>query len=308
MAVTESAESAAARARREHLLPLAAALVTVVLWASAFVGIRSAGSDLSPGSLALGRLLVGSLVLGVLTLARRERRPPRSAVPAIVLCGLLWFATYNLALNAAERRVDAGTAAMLVNVGPILIAILAGLFLKEGFPPRLFAGCAVAFAGVAIIGLASAGSAPSAGTGTLLCLLAACAYAAGMIVQKGVLRSVSALQTTFLCCLVGTAACLPFAPGLVDQLRVAPASSIGWMIYLGAVPTAIAFTTWAYALARTNAGILGVSTYLAPPIAIVLGWAALGEVPATFAFLGGALCFAGVAISRRRGRRETAEP
>jgi drug/metabolite transporter (DMT)-like permease len=287
------------RAQRDRLLPLLAALVTVVLWASAFVGIRSAGDDFSPGALALGRLLVGSLVLGVFALARREHRPPSNAVPGIIACGLLWFAVYNLALNAAERRVDAGTAAMLVNVGPILIAILAGLFLHEGFPRRLFIGCAVAFAGVTIIGLASAGAAPSAGTGALLCLLAACAYACGMLFQKVVLRSVSALQTTFLCCLVGAASCLPFVTRLLDEIRVAPASSIGWVLYLGAVPTAIAFTTWAYALARTNAGLLGVSTYLAPPIAILLGWAALDEVPVTVAFLGGALCVVGVAISRR---------
>jgi drug/metabolite transporter (DMT)-like permease len=45
-------------------LALAAALVTVVLWASAFVGIRAAAVDLSPGSIALGRLIVGSLSLG----------------------------------------------------------------------------------------------------------------------------------------------------------------------------------------------------------------------------------------------------
>jgi drug/metabolite transporter (DMT)-like permease len=285
--------------RRERLLPLGAALVTVVLWASAFVGIRAAGNDLSPGSLALGRLLIGSLVLGALALARHQQRPPKRVAPGIVLCGLLWFAAYNVALNAAEQRVDAGTAAMLVNVGPILIAILAGLVLREGFPRRLFFGCAVAFAGVTIIGLASAGTGPSAGTGALLCLLAAGAYSGGMIIQKGVLRSVSALQTTFLCCLVGAAACLPFAPRLIDELGLAPASTIAWLIYLGAFPTAIAFTTWAYALARTDAGLLGVSTYLAPPIAIMLGWAALGEVPATLAFLGGALCVAGVAISRR---------
>lgn len=286
-------------ARRERLLPLAAALVTVVLWASAFVGIRAAGNDLSPGALALGRLLIGSLVLGAVAFARREKRPPRRVVPGIILCGLLWFGVYNVALNTAERRVDAGTAAMLVNVGPILIAILAGLILHEGFPRRLFHGCAVAFAGVTIIGLASAGAAPAAGTGALLCLLAAGAYAGGMIAQKVILRSVSALQTTFLCCLVGAVACSPFAPRLVDEISVAPSSTIAWVIYLGAFPTAIAFTTWAYALARTNAGLLGVSTYLAPPIAIVLGWAVLGETPATLAFLGGALCFAGVAISRR---------
>ena len=48
---------------------LIAALVTVVLWASAFVGIRSAGRTLSPGPLTLGRLLVGTVVLALIAAA-----------------------------------------------------------------------------------------------------------------------------------------------------------------------------------------------------------------------------------------------
>ena len=59
---------------------------------------------------------------------------------------------YFAALNAGEALVDAGTAAMLVNVGPILIAMFAGLFLGEGFPPRLVVGSAIAFAGTLVIG------------------------------------------------------------------------------------------------------------------------------------------------------------
>lgn len=51
-------------ARRAELLAAAAATVTVVLWASAFVSIRSAGEAYSPGALALGRLLAGALTLG----------------------------------------------------------------------------------------------------------------------------------------------------------------------------------------------------------------------------------------------------
>ena len=50
--------------RREELLALAAALVTVALWASAFVGIRSASHHLSPGALAFGRLTIASVALG----------------------------------------------------------------------------------------------------------------------------------------------------------------------------------------------------------------------------------------------------
>lgn len=121
-------------------LALGAALVTVVLWASAFVGIRALAEDVSPGVLALGRLAIGSLALTLIVALRRPAMPPRRTLPLIVAVGVLWFGGYNLALNAAEREVDAGTAAMLVNIGPILIAVFGGLFLGEGFPARLFAG------------------------------------------------------------------------------------------------------------------------------------------------------------------------
>jgi drug/metabolite transporter (DMT)-like permease len=264
-------------ARRERSLALIAALVTVTLWASAFVGIRSAGRDLSPGALTLARLLVGSVALGALVIARREPLPARRDLPAIALCGLLWFGLYNLTLNAAERRVDAGTAAMLVNVSPILLAIMAGLILREGFPRALLGGCMVAFAGVLVIGFATSEHGVHGAWGAVLCLIAALAYSGAVVAQKPLLSRNSALQVTFAACAVGALACSPFAPALVHDVGRADGSAIAWAIYLGAFPTAVAFTTWAYALARTTAGRMGSTTYLVPPLVIVLGWAILGD-------------------------------
>ena len=80
------------------------------------------------------------------------------------------------------------------------------------------------------------------------------------------------------------------------------------MVYLGVVPTAIAFMTWADALARTTAGRMGSTTYLVPPIAILMGWAILGETPPGLAYLGGALCLAGVALATRRRRPASGQP
>lgn len=285
--------------RNESLMAWGAALVTVVLWASAFVGIRAAGEDLSPGALSLARLLVGSVTLGAVVLIRRERLPARRDLPAIALCGVLWFGLYNVVLNAAERLVDAGTAAMVVNVGPILIAIFAGSLLGEGFPRSLFTGCAVAFAGVVVIGLATSGRGLDASLGALLCLVAALAYAGGVVTQKPLLKRVSALQVTWLACGVGAISCLPFAPTLFREFGEADASVVGWAVYLGVFPTAVAFTTWAYALSRTTAGRMGATTYLVPPLAVLMGWIILGETPPVFALLGGALCLVGVAVSRR---------
>ena len=278
---------------------LAAAGVTVVLWASAFIGIRAAGRDLSAGPLTLGRLLVAALALGVLIGVTRARLPPRADVPRLLVCGLLWFGAYNVLLNAAEQRIDAGTAAMLVNVGPVLIALLAGVLLKEGFPRTLVAGCAIAFGGAVVIGLATSERGVDAGWGAALCVAAAAAYAGGVVAQKPLLERTSGLQITFLACVIGATACLPFAPTLVRELGEAPGGAVAWTVYLGIVPTAIGFTTWAYALKRTTAGKLGATTYLVPPITVLMGWAVLGETPPALALAGGALCLAGVAVTRR---------
>jgi drug/metabolite transporter (DMT)-like permease len=298
--------TAASRLSGRRGLTVGAVGLTVALWASAFVAIRYADRSLSPGALALGRLLVGSLALGLLVLIRREPLPGRRDLAGIAICGVLWFGVYNVALNAAETRIDAGTAAMLVNVGPILIAIFAGVILHEGFPPRLFAGCLVSFAGAVLIGVATSRHGLHEILGAVLCLVAAFAYAGGVVAQKPVLRFSSPLMVTWLACTIGTVSCLPYAPTLVRQIGQAGGSTIAWTIYLGVAPTAIGFVTWAYALARTTAGKMGSTTYLVPPLALLFGWAFLGEVPPFLVLPGGVLCLAGVAIARTGGRRPRA--
>ncbi len=299
---TREETSAATVAVGTDVAALAAGLVTVTAWGSAFVGIRAAGETLSPGALALGRLIVSLAILGTVAAVRRERLPARRDLLWIATFGVLWLAVYSVALNEAERRVDAGTAAMLVNTGPILIAIFAGIFLREGFPPGLFAGCAVAFCGVVVIAFATAQSGARSGLGVVLCIVAAFAYAVAVVVQKPVLARVSAFQVTWIGLAAATIACLPFAPALATEAANADAGTIAWIVYLGAVPTALGFATWGFALRRTSAGRMGSLTYLAPPIAIVLGWAVLGETPPWLAAAGGALCLAGVALARSRPR------
>ena len=274
--------------------------VTIVAWASAFIVIRGTGPHFSGGGLALGRLVVGTILLGVVALlGRRWVRPNRREWLLIVGFGVLWFGAYNVALNIAEQTLDAGTTAMIVNIGPILIALGAGVFLREGIPKWLAIGAGVAFLGVLLIGFGSGGGS-FANVGVLWCLLAALTYAAGVLFQKPVLKRLPNAQVTWLGCAIGMLVCLPFAGDLVAGIRDAPPEAILGVIYLGAVPTALGFSTWAYALSRMPAGQLGVSTYIVPPLAIVMGLIFFGEVPAIIAIVGGAICLVGVALSRRR--------
>jgi drug/metabolite transporter (DMT)-like permease len=278
--------------------PLAAALVSICLWSSAYVGIRAATRTIAPGALALGRLTIGSVLLGMLLARRGAIRPTRRELALLCLAGFLWFGLYNVALNTAERVVDAGTAAMVVNIAPLMIMALAALFLKEHLTRGLLIGGAVAFLGVICIGLATrSGDAPW--WGVLLCVVATTASAGGVVAEKPVLARVSALQVTWICCVIGALCCLPYAPRLVHDVRTAATGDLAWMAYLGVFPTSVAFTCWAYALARGTASRLAALAYLVPPITIGMSWFILGEVPKLVAVLGGALCLAGVIFARR---------
>lgn len=297
---------------RRAWLPVAAVVVTLLLWASAFVAIRHLGHDFSAGSLSLGRLAVGAVALGAVALSRGVPRPSGRDWLSLVVIGVLWFGVYNLALNQGERHVDAGTAAMLIQVSPVLIALFATLFLGERFTAWLGVGLGLAFAGVVLIGLSQPGGASTGSTteiaGVGLCLLAALVYSISLVVQKPLVARLSALHVTWLACTIGAIACLPFAGQLVHDTAHATASDVWWVIYLGVFPTAIAFTTYAYALKQMTASSLGITTYLVPPLTILLGWLFLGEVPPTMAYAGGALALVGVAVARRKPRARQVAP
>lgn len=282
--------------------PVAAIGVTLVLWASAFVAIRHLGRDVTPGALSLGRLLIAAVVLSALLARAPRNRFTRNELLLMVGCGVAWFGIYNLALNDSERRIDAATAAMVVQVGPILIAFLAALFLGERLTGWLLLGMAIAFGGVVVIGSAMRGDGGSDLDGVLLALLAAATYAIGVVCQKVLLRRLSGLEVTCYACWIGALVCLPWAGDLVDVVQHGDASTLWWIAYLGVFPTAIAFSTWAFALRHTDAGKQSLTTFLVPAIATVMAWVLLDEVPPGLAFVGGALCVVGVLVTRRKPR------
>ncbi len=212
---------------------------------------------------------------------------------------MLWFGIYNVALNQGEHHVDAGTSAMLIQISPVLIAVLATVFLGERFTLWLGIGLVLAFAGVVLIGVSQPGWAQRPRGRAALP-----ARRLGLLGRPGraeaLVSRLSALHVTWLACTVGAVACLPFAGQLVDGTRDASTSDIWWVVYLGLFPTAIAFSTYAFALRHMTASSLGITTYLVPPLTILMGWLFLDETPPGMAYVGGALALVGVAVARRR--------
>lgn len=285
-------------------LPLAAVATTLVLWASAFVGIRHLGGTITAGPLSLGRLLVMVVALGAyIALKGGFRLPTRREWPLIVLGGVAWLGVYNLALNESERRIDAATSALVVQIGPIVVALVAGIFLGERLHRWVLVGTAVGFAGVVLIGRASSSGGHGDWIGVLLSVVAALTFAVGVLTQKKLLGSMSALLMTFWYAVMGLVICLPWSGRLVHTVATVPGSDLAWIVYLGLFPSALAFVTWAYALSHADAGKFAQSTFLVPFITALMAWLLLDEVPPALTFVGGALCILGVLITRRQPRR-----
>lgn len=283
-------------------LPITAGAITLVMWASAFVVIRHVAHDVSPGALGAGRLLVAALVVAPLVLRRGWVRPNGREWALLALGGVGWFGVYNLALNAGERYVDAGTAAMIIQIGPVIVALLAVPLFGERLHAWLLAGMVVGFAGVAVIARGSSTDADASLLGVALVVLAAAMYAVGVLTQKILLRRLPSVQVVFVSFLTGALICLPFSgdlPGIVAD----GGAELWWIVYLGVLPTAVAFTTWAYALTHTDAGALSLTTFLVPGIATLVAWLTIDEVPPSLTFLGGALAIVGVLMTRRKPRQ-----
>lgn len=289
--------------RTSQPLLVAAATTTVILWASAFIGIRATGEYFQPGSLALLRMLVGSAALGIVVAVTGFKAPPRKHLPLLVVWGVAWFGIYNVALNAAELSIDAGTASMIVNIAPLIIVLLGGLFLGERFPRTLVIGAPLSFIGVVLIGAQSMAQGHVQALGVALAFVAAILYAGAALLQKRLLAHVDATTMTWLGAIAGTVALLPWTGQMISDLQSAPAGATWGVVYLGVFPTAVAFTTWAFVLKHTTAGKTAATTYVIPAIALLMSWALLGEVPTVLMLVGGLLCILGVVITRIHPRR-----
>ena len=284
---------------RIPLKVLLAIIGTVLAWSSAFVVIRAVLPVFAPGELAFLRQLVAVPLLAVWMIGQKWLWPTVREWVLIAIFGLTWFSIYIVALNTAEQTIDAGTASFIVNIGPLLIAVGAFLFLGEKLSRNLLAGALIALAGVGLIAWGTSSSDRVDLVGLLWALVATVTYAVGVLTQKPALARLSSNQVTFLGAAIALIPLFWWAPEAFAHAQTAPAEAIVGAIWLGAIPTALGFGLWGYALKRMPAGRLGVSTYVVPPLVIVESAILLGEWPHPIAIVGGLIALTGVWWSRR---------
>jgi drug/metabolite transporter (DMT)-like permease len=300
MATDTATVSLSQSARRGYTFALVLG-ATLLLWSSAFVGIRYAVRYYPPGSLALLRFLVASLLFAVYVRASgRTSTSPASLRDrlGILVLGATGVFGYHVALNFGEITVSAGTASLLVNTTPLFTVLLAALFLGERLSRAAGLGMAVACTGAVLISFGAA-EGYTLDRGALLVLLAAAIQAVYFTLQKPLLTRFGALDLTARSIWCGCLLLLVFLPELVATFSTAPLSATLVVVLLGIGPSAAAYLTWAHIVSRTSVSQAVGYLYLVPALALVMGFLALDEVPSLLSLAGGGVTIGGVVQLRR---------
>lgn len=281
----------------------AAHLLVILLWGSAFAGIRHGLEGYSPEHLSFLRLFIGSAALLFYALLTKMKLPERKDWPVIFLFGFLGFAVYQTALNFGEQTVSAGVASLLVSTSPVFIGLLGKIFFQERTGKWYWSGASISMLGIMFISIGSGGSL-NFGIGVLLILIASLSESLYFVFQKKYLSKYGALPFTAYTIWAATLFMGFFAPGILNEMIEAPIGATISAIYLGLFPTVVAYFAIAYITAKSGASEAASSLYLTPAASFMIAWVWLGEVPAIMTIAGGVITLIGVSLTYFKGRGE----
>jgi len=267
--------------------------------------------DTSAGPLLVGFVRMAVAAPCLLLAARLAAAPWRLAWRRDALACLAlgaFMAAYQVFYFSAVALTGIATTALLaICSSPLMITLLAVLWLGERLTLRVVAALGMGIAGTALL-VARPGAIGTVGGGFLpgaaLALGAGLAYALYAVGAKASLARIAPLP---LAALTFTVAAVALAPTLLGEPRVTAQLAAGWplFLYLGLVPTALAYSLYTIGLRRTPATVAGIVTLLEPATATALGVGVFGEHLGLGGAFGALLLLGAIALLavRRDARR-----
>ncbi len=216
--------------------------------------------------------------------------------------------------SAGKTRVESGLAALLAATSPVWTVALESAFGGWKRPPlRVLAGVLLGLAGVAVLvapgEFIGGAHADLAGAGAIG--LAAVGWAAASVISHGHTVHPSPEMATAMKMLAGGAllAALGLATGEAAEFHPLAYSAKAWLAwgYLVVFGSLVAFSAFTFLLRVTTPAKVSTSAYVNPLVAVLLGWALLGEAISPRTLLAALVIIAGVVLVRLAGE-EPAEP
>lgn len=286
---------------QDYQKAMAAALATVIMWASTYVGIRLAAQHISPEVLALYRFLIASLLLGLYLYLKKMGLPKRKDLPLIVLTGFIGIFCYQVLFNYGQKMVSAGTGAFLFGLSPLFTALNAFFFLRERLSFAGWMGIFVSFSGVGLICLGENGG-NGINNGVFILVGTAFIFSFYNILVRKLCQTYSSIQVTSFAFISGTLFMLIFTPGLMQEFPAITLRLHLTVVYLAVFPAALGYFLWSFAIGKGNPGQISSFVYLSPFFTLLIGWIWLKEIPHWQAILGGIIVIAGVCVTNFMGK------
>ena len=298
---------------RSAAVPIALGLTWIASGGS-FIDMRVVTETLPPVTVTAMRMVGACVVLAIpffLRLRDPANRPTRAQVVTSAVAALLLLVCGQMMLVIGLSQTPAGPAAVFGSCSPLLLALFAWVLLGEPIGGRQLAGIALGFAGLALMAWAamSEGGGELRPLGVAAILFSAAAWAAGSL--YGERRDmpedpvVSVTLQTIVAAVVITAI-VPFTGEWAQvDLAAVPLKAWGAMAFVIATGLTL-FGGFTWLNANTSGPLANTFTYVAPVLALLLGWAILSE-PLTWARAAAAgVALAGVAliVSAGRGARK----
>jgi drug/metabolite transporter (DMT)-like permease len=279
---------------RKPLIIAAAFAAIYVLWGSTYLAVAVALHSFPPFLLMATRSLTGGLILLAIAWGTGASIGTVRTCIFAVLCGLLLFVGCHGVLAYAQQRVPSGLAAVLLATIPFWIAILSAVVPAGDRPPaKRLLFLVPGFAGVGLIAWRQLESGEANASDILILLGASASWAIGTMVSKLEPDPVSPLSFSGMQLIAGGLALFVISAVLGefrshDPWRSSVSSWAAWA-YLTVAGTVIAFVAYTWLLKQVDATLVATYTFVNPIIAVLLGWAVLGERPTGWTLAGATL-------------------
>lgn len=280
----------------------ALAVIYIFIWASAFTSAKFVVQDWPPlWALAIRFALTAPIIVAI-ALAMRARWPARADWPRVVAMGALGVGGYLAFAWMALARIPSGLVAFICAATPLFVALGEVTLLGRRLPREAWAGLALGWAGVAILGLSRASDGLPAAeiSGLLLALAAAASQALGFLAFAPARGRVDVWAASSGQSVASALLLLPIAALVegVPHITLAMPSLLG-MLYSILVVGVGAYALMFVLLKRLPASTAAAMQLLSPPVAALLGWALLAELLAWSDLVGGLVTLAGLLLLLR---------